>query len=201
MSRRGEHVVLRQLFVGRIWNAMPAVVVEQTPERLVTWLPPGVVTKSPEGGLFDGWTLRDRLVRRPHGILRVKEPAEEWSLLHFWHEDGSFAGWYVNLEGPFLPTPIGWDYEDHLLDLWLEAEGKWEWLDEDELARAVELGLRSEEEARAARAAGERALARLLAAEPPDRTGLEAWRPDPAWALPALPPNWDAAREPPGALR
>jgi hypothetical protein len=165
-------------------------VLEETPARLVLWLPPGVAGKRAEGDLFEGWTLHDRELRRRNGIIRVTEPGAGYSLLHFWHDDGSFAGWYVNLEAPLVRTPVGWDFEDHLLDVWLPADGGPEWLDEDELARAVELGLRSEADAAEARAAGERALARLLAAEPPARTGWEDWRPDPAWPLPALPADW-----------
>jgi len=199
--RHPRPVVLRQLFLGRIWGASPALVVDELPERLVLWLPPGVVTKRARGNLFGGWTLEDRVVSRRNGILRVKDPRADHAILHFWHEDGSFAGWYVNLESPFRPTAVGWDYEDHLLDLWLPADGAWRWLDEDELARAVELGLRTEEEARAARAAGERALRRLEAADPPARTGWEDWRPDPAWPLPELPRDWDASPDAPGAVR
>lgn len=167
------------------------VVVEESDERLVVWLPQGATMKRAEGDLFEDWRLHDRVVRRRNGILRVKEPEEPYSLLHFWEDDGSFAGWYANLEGPFLPTPLGWDYEDHLLDLWLPAGGGWEWLDEDELARAVKLGLRTRAEAAAAREAGERALARLLAVDPPARTGWEDWRPDGGWPLPELPAGWD----------
>ena len=194
-------VVLRQLFGGRIWGASPALAVEERPERLVLWLPPGVVTKRAAGDLFTGWRLEDRVVSRTNGILRVKEPDEDYAILHFWHDDGSFAGWYVNLESPFAATALGWDYEDHLLDVWLEAGGEARWLDEDELARAVELELMTDAQARAARAAGERALARLLAAEAPARTGWEDWRPDAAWRLPNLPRGWDASPRSPGAVR
>jgi len=176
-------------------------VLEERPDRVVLWQPPGVVVKRADGDVFGRWALRDQVATRANGILRVREHDEPYSLLHFWHPDGAFAGWYVNLEGPLLPSPVGWDFEDHLLDLWLEAGGEWRWLDEDELERAVELGLRSPEEAAAARVAGERALQRLLAVEGPSRTGFEDWRPGAGWALPALPDDWDAAREPPSALR
>jgi len=29
-------------------------------------------------------------------------------------------------------------------------------------------------------------------ADPPWPTGWEAWRPDPSWPVPELPPGWDA---------
>jgi hypothetical protein len=166
-------------------------VLEESAARLVLWLPPGIVGKRPDGDLFEGWTLRDRVLRRRNGIVRVTEPGDGYSLLHFWDDDGSFAGWYVNLEGPLVRTALGWDFEDHLLDLWLPAGGEPEWLDEHELARAVELGLRTEGDAAAARAAGERALGRLLARGGTVRTGWEEWRPEARPPLPQLPPGWD----------
>lgn len=201
MGRPGDQGVLRQLFGGRIWSVLPAVVVEDSVERLALWLPPGVVGKTASGDLFEGWTLADRTLERRNGILRVTEPGEAYSILHFWREDGSFAGWYVNLEQPLRRSSVGWDFEDELLDVWLEPGGSWRWLDEDELERAVELGLRSESEARAIRAAGERALEHLLGLQEPSRTGWEDWRPDPGWDLPALPGDWDAAPGAPRALR
>ena len=201
MPGSGDHAVLRQLHWGRIWSAFPAIVVDAEPRRLVTWLPPGVTTKAADGDLFEGWELTDRRLRRPRGVLRVTEHGAGYSLLHFWREDDSFAGWYLNLEGPLVESPVGWDYEDDLLDVWLAADGTWRWLDEDELRLAVELGLRSEEEARTIRAAGQRGLERLLAAEPPARTGWEDWRPDPGWPMPALPADWDAAPHPSRTLR
>jgi predicted RNA-binding protein associated with RNAse of E/G family len=197
----GDYAVLRQLFRGRIWSAIPALVVEEAPERLVLWLPPGVSTKAAVGDLFAGWSLAERVFRAPQGILRITEPGCGYSILLFWHEDGSFKGWYLNLEGPLRPWRHGWDFEDHLLDAWLDADGSMRWLDEDELARAVELGVYTREEARAIRKAGRRGLERLLSSPPPERTGWESWQPDPAWSPPCLPEGWDDALDPAGTLR
>lgn len=103
-----------------------------------------------------------------------------------------FEGFYVNLEEPLVRTPVGWDFEDHLLDVWIDPDGGWRWVDEDELAEAVELGVFSEREAAAIRAAGERALERVLAGE---YDAWREWRPHPSWQRPELPAGWDA---PPG---
>jgi hypothetical protein len=120
--RPGEQAVLRQLFRGRLWNAVPVLVAADTAELLVLWLPPGVVWAAPDGDLFDGWTLRKRRFDRPKGLLRLTEPGASYSVLLFWHDDGSFRGWYVNLEEPLPPSLLGWDLEDHLLDLWIEPD-------------------------------------------------------------------------------
>jgi hypothetical protein len=184
----GEHVVLRQLHGARIWTAAPAVVVEDGPERLVLWLPAETSGMAAPRGAppFGEWTLQPRAWDRRGELVRLTPAGRAHSILHFHHADGSFRGWYVNLEEPLRRTPLGFDFEDHLLDLWIEPNGAWRWLDEDELAEGLASGLMDPETAAAARAEGERVLA-----EWPFPTGFEEWRPDPAWRLPELPPGWD----------
>ena len=63
--------------------------------------------------------------------------------------------------------------------------GKAELKDEDDLARAIELGIMTAEEGRLAREEAERVIE-----EWPFPTGWEDWRPDPDWPLPALPEDW-----------
>ena len=188
MERRrpGEHVVLRQLHRGRIWTAAPAVVVEDSPERAALWLPAGTSGFQGDGEPFADWELTPRTWGGRGEILRLSPAGRAHSLVHFWRPDGSFRGWYVNLEEPVRPTRLGFDFEDHLLDLFVQPDRSWEWLDEDELAAGLERGTIDEATAAAARAEGERVLA-----EWPFPTGWEQWRPDPAWRLPELPPGWD----------
>ena len=52
------------------------------------------------GDLFGNWSLEDRLVDLLAGQVRISRRAEPFSVLLFLHEDGSFRGWYVNLERP-----------------------------------------------------------------------------------------------------
>jgi predicted RNA-binding protein associated with RNAse of E/G family len=95
-------------------------------------------------------------------------------------------GWYVNIERPQRRTPLGFDYEDELLDVWIAVGAKPELLDEDELEEAVRRGFVSGE-----RAAEIRAIAAYVLERRPWPTGLEDWRPDPGWQMPDLPPGWD----------
>jgi hypothetical protein len=118
--------------------------------------------------------------------LRLRRPGPTHSILLFFDGDGEFEHWYVNLEGPLLRSAVGFDLEDHFLDLLVEPDGSYRWLDEDELAAAVAAGLLTAEDAAAARAEGERVLA-----EWPFPTGWEEWRPDPRWKPPRLPAGWD----------
>ena len=86
-------------------------------------------------------------------------------------------------------TPLGFDFQDEILDLWVDPDGSWKWLDEDELEEAVRRGIVDAGEAEALRRLGEQALVELERLLP---TGWEGWRPDPGWSMPLLPPGWDA---------
>lgn len=186
MFSSGAAVVLRQLFRGRIWSVHACHVVEDGPAGTVLWLPAEGTRMGAEGELFGDWTLVPGRVHRA-GILRLTEAESLHSLLRFEHDDGGFRGWYVNFERPQRHTPVGFDIDDLLLDLWFPAAGEPRWLDEDELAEGLAGGFVSRVDAAAARAEGERLLR-----EPPFPTGWEDWRPDPGWEQPRLPDGWDA---------
>jgi uncharacterized protein len=181
----GEPVVLRQLFRGRIWNAVPATVVEDRPELIVLWLPPAT-TYAMGDDLFGDWQLRERIFESTAGQLRLTQPGALFSVHLFRHAEGTFRGWYVNLERPQQRTRLGFDFEDELLDIWIESGREPAWLDEDELEEAVRRGIFSPERAAQIRATGERVLA-----DPPWPTGWEDWQPEPGWQVPVLPPGWD----------
>jgi hypothetical protein len=69
---------------------------------------------------------------------------------------------------------------------------EWSWKDEDELAEAVALGIYTNDDARAFRSTGKRALQHVMDAEPPFDQDWSGWRADPAWPLPELRPGWDS---------
>jgi hypothetical protein len=184
MWTRGDVVVSRQLFRGRIWNAAATIVVSDDAEATVRWLPVGADIRAPSGSLFGEWTLRTERAGGPP-VLVVTPGSRPHSILLFWNEDGSLRNWYVNLEGAHRRTALGFDHEDHLVDIWIDPDGSWRWLDEDELGEAVRCDVFSESQARAIRAEGERVLA-----ECPFPTGWEDWRPDPTWPIPQLPKSW-----------
>jgi len=96
---------------------------------------------------------------------------------------GVFDQWYVNFERESVRRGPIFDIVDEKLDLVVDADGTAHLKDEDELAAAARAGHLDETDVR-------RELERVLA-NPPWPTGWEAWRPDPAWAAPELPPGWD----------
>lgn len=185
-------MVLRYLKFGRISGALPAtardgLALELAPATRVRWAAVG-------GRHVHDLTARERLSSRDwgsvergwegEGVVILGRSGRAHSIWHFW--DGEeFAGWYVNLEAPWTPSAIGFDTEDHELDLWVEPDGSWRWKDEDHLQTAVEVGAYSPELAAEIRAEGERVLD-----EWPFPTGWEERRPA-GRSPPTLPEGWD----------
>jgi uncharacterized protein len=196
--RRGEAVVLREVWRGRVFEARPMIVVQDDPHQTTLFLPGGVRCGLPIGE--DGHELRLpdrpwRLEVRPRGdqpILSFAWPDTPYAVL-LWVAEDERRVWYVNLEEPIERTSMGFDTVDHALDALIELDrSSWRWKDEDELAHAVRAGLFSEAEAANFYAWGERAVRRVLAGDPPFDRSWEDWQPDPGWAVPELPDGWDA---------
>jgi len=188
-----ETLLLRHVVHGRAVAAFPSVVVERTDTTLVACVTPGTEIMYPKGRDGDGilvpfeqWGVERRSWFGPAG-LELTPFGRRHSIRHFRREDGSFRGWYVNLQAPITETPLGFDTTDWQLDLWIPADSDHaQWKDEDDLARAVELGVMSAEESRLARDEAERVIG-----EWPFPTGWENWQPDPAWPVPTLSEDWD----------
>ncbi len=186
-----RQVLIRHVVAGRVLFALPATVVEHTDARLVTWVAPRTPIAYPNG--LAGGRLRPvgewEIEERPwfgHGVVDLTPLGRGHMIRHFRDDDGSFRGWYVNLQAPLRPSPLGFDTMDHQLDLWIEPDGAVTWKDEDHLEQAVTLGILGAGKAAEVRREAERVLE-----EWPFPTGWEEWRPDPSWPLPALPARWD----------
>jgi hypothetical protein len=157
--------------------------VQDDADTTVLWLPTDS-TYAIGDELFGDWTYDLRVLQR--GQLRVTRREDPFSVFLFTNHDGSFRGWYVNLERPQVRAGSNFDYEDELLDVWVALDHAPELLDEDELEEAVGHGFVSPE-----RAAAITATAEAVLADPPWPTGWEDWRPEPGWQMPVLPPGWD----------
>ena len=192
----GDAIALREVWNGRVWSALPATVVEDTPHQRAMFVRQGSPGMSPVDA--DGselripvneWTLGRRDVTRQ--LLSFAWPDRAYAVMAFWDDD-EFMNWYINLQTPLTPTAIGFDYVDHLLDVIVEADrATWRWKDEDELAEGVELGVFSPADAESFRAAGLQAVEHLTGGAPPFDRDWTSWRPDPSWREPALPAGWD----------
>jgi hypothetical protein len=178
--REGDEIVGRHCFRGRPWHVWAGRVVQDSPELLAVWLPRGAGWLRPVGSLFGEWGHEPTCMPRPE--LHLTRLGRGHSIHVLWTETGELRGWYVNLETGRRHSRYGFEYEDQLLDVWVEPGGEWRWLDEDELAEAVERGIYDQAQADAIRAEGERVLK-----EWPFPTGWEDWQPDPSWPTPLLP--------------
>ena len=186
-----DSLLLRHVVHGRVVAAFPSTVVEKTAETLVACIAPGTPIVYPRGRDTDGnlvtsdqWGVERRSWFGPVG-LELTPLGRRHSIRHFRRQDGSFRGWYVNLQAPLTESRLGFDTTDWQLDLWIPEGGEAQWKDEEDLARALELGLMTLEEGQVAREEAERVLE-----EWPFPTGWEDWQPDPRWTAPALPEDW-----------
>lgn len=181
----------------------PVTVVRDDAEMLAVWLAPGTECVRPV--LADGSEIaREPLAtrfRKPRvatrtrwfgtGVLKLARPSDPWSVWLFWDPGWRLRNWYVNLEEPRTRWSGGVDSEDHVLDVAVYPDRRWEWKDEDEFAAAREAGLIGEGQAERIRAAGLRAVREAEAWGWPYRDRWEDWRPNPSWTVPALPEDWD----------
>jgi len=192
LLRPVESLLLRHVAHGRVLMALPSIVVERNERHLVTWIGPGTPIAYPNGRAddgsllpFDQWRVDLRSWVGP-GRLELTPMGRQHSIRLMRRADGSLRGWYVNLQAALAESPLGFDTTDWQLDLWIPAGGEAEWKDEDDLERALELGIMTADEGRLAREEAHRVLE-----EWPFPTGWEDWSPDPAWPLPILPDGWD----------
>lgn len=194
--RPGEAIALRELWAGRIRAARAATVVQDDHDQVTLFIPTG----SPAMRAFrDGRLERRRDLPYDLAPVRYDEahvlsfawPEVPYAILRFYRPDWSAWSWYVNLQDPLRRSAVGFDTEDHVLDVIIELDGTWRWKDEDELADAVERGLFTDHEAERFRRHGLEAVRRLPDREPPFDREWSSWRPDPSWSAPRLPEGWE----------
>jgi len=180
-------------------------VVRDDSELLAVWLAPGTQCVRPV--LLDGrppYTeplesryTTPRTVQLDRwfgtGVLKLARPGDPWSVWLFWDPGWRFKNWYVNLEEPLARWDGGVDSEDYFLDICVYPDRSWGWRDEDEFAQAQRDGLMDAPLADRVREAGRSALEVISAWGSPFPDGWQHWRPDPSWAVPPLPEDWDRA--------
>ncbi|WUJ72195.1 DUF402 domain-containing protein [Kribbella soli] len=176
-------------------------VVRDDADGLVAWLAPGTPLLKPV--LVDGRETRhagpvgmfteERVLKldiwHGTGILKVSPRGKPWSVWYFWAEDGTFLGWYVNLEREHVR---GWDARrtstvDHVLDLWMKPDRTVEWKDEDELEGAVTAGRFTVADAERIVGDAHAAIRDIEAWSSPFSDDWQFWTPPPSWRVPAAP--------------
>jgi predicted RNA-binding protein associated with RNAse of E/G family len=116
----------------------------------------------------------------------------DWSVWWFFRDDGGFDGWYGNLESPRVRWSGGVDTSDRALDVVVEPDRSVAWKDEDEFALLTGRADRwTASQAVGIRADGEHLMRLAEAGAFPFDGRWTDFRPDPAWTVPDLPPDWD----------
>jgi hypothetical protein len=190
----GDVIVHREIAWGRPWLAIPERVVDDAPDLLVTYIPTG----APFGYAPGPWPTETGFhpwhpnpAWKGHGALVVQRPDDAYAVWHFWGgDDRRFESWYLNLQSPFRRTAIGYDTQDHELDVIVLPDGQWFFKDDEKMEQRIAEGLYTADEVVEIRARG-RALGEMLDAgatwwDP----AFTTWSPDPSWSTPALPAGW-----------
>jgi uncharacterized protein DUF402 len=143
--RHGSHVVIRSCPGGEIGYCFPAIVLRDTPAIVALFQPAGTVCKTrggPRGGpggrhLLE-WDGTHRDVEFTRSTVHVHVPGDSFWVIREWDGDAC-VGWYINLSAPWVRTQVGFDTEDHTLDIEVADDmSAWWWKDEDGLARMIE---------------------------------------------------------------
>ena len=184
----------------RVIDVKPVVVVEDSDEQAIFWLPLETPTirpvlidhtpRTPRRWVDGNWKLIDSVWRWAELLMIVRHD-ELRSTWVRWNADREFQGWYVNLQGPLMRTHLGFDIRDHQLDILIDPDRAWRWKDQDELDLAVELGRMTAAQAVDIRAEAAHAVAAIESNVSPYCDGWERWTPDPTWRRPQMKPGWE----------
>jgi hypothetical protein len=190
----GDVIAHREVAWGRPWLAIPERVVDDTDELLLTFIPTGArfgYAPGPwptETGLHP-WYPNESW--RGHGVLIAQRPGDAYAVWHFWTgAERRFASWYVNLQAPFRRTEIGYDTQDHELDVVVSPDGQWRVKDDELMELRIREGRYSVAEVAAIRAQGADIGEMLETGDTWWDPGLTSWAPEPSWSPTVLPPGW-----------
>jgi hypothetical protein len=202
----GDAALVQEVWRGRVWGARPMRVVRDDGDFVALWFPRGARWKAPTTppglprekdrgerlatcALRGEWAFRDA-VWDVDTLVLVREG--DWHAVWVsWLPDARPYGWYVNLQRPIRRTERGFETMDLVLDLIVDLDRSWRWKDEEELETWVERGVCERKLAERIRREGLEVARRAERDEPPFSEEWHAWRPDPAWEVPALPEGWD----------
>jgi predicted RNA-binding protein associated with RNAse of E/G family len=191
--RVGDDIVLRYITRdGRPGMSWAARLVEDRADVVALFLPRGTPHKR--------WTSSqaDRVLADStwtSDTLRLMYPQRAHSVWLSWDPRGAFRGYYVNLEEPFRRTPIGFDTNDHQLDIVVTPELRWSMKDEDVVSERERDGSFSSAFVAELRREATRIVEQIQRHAAPFDGSWLAWRPDGSWPTPLLQAGWDT--EPP----
>jgi hypothetical protein len=199
--RHGDIVVLRYITTdGRIEMCWPCRVVVDRDDLVALFIAAGSPYKAGPKRTAAEKRRQPRVQLPPdeyvwrNDTLRLMLPGRLHSVSMFWAlQSGQrrLLKYFVNMEEPFRRTAVGFDTQDHTLDIEVSAELDWRWRDEQEMANHVSAGFYTPELAAAARAEGERAIDAICSRSHVCMQGWADWQPASEWERAGFIDGWD----------
>jgi hypothetical protein len=206
--KTGETVALRGIYNGCVWIAQSAIVVKDDEQEVALVILPGAECAMPDGYIngkhgpkreWDRWGdyLRNNpnlqsFIWHTNRLLLLMEPEKYYGTIWFWEEvSGKFLCYYINFQTPFQRSKCGFDILDLELDIVIEPTYEWSWKDVDDYQRGIDCGIIRREWAQEIDSAKEEIFDKLEKRQYPFDGSWLDWLPDPRWAPPTLPENWD----------
>jgi hypothetical protein len=199
---QGDVVALRYLTTdGRIEMCWPCRVVEDGQSLLVLFIADGTKYKAgPKRNAAEKLSMQrvalppDEYIWR-NDTLRLMFPAQRHSVWLFWEHGGlsrRFSSYFVNMEEPFRRTVVGFDTQDHTLDIDVAPDLSWKWRDTEQLADHVKCGFYTADLASDVWNEGRRVIEEIVRGTHPCLGGWDTWKPDPRWDVPQMPESWSS---------
>ncbi|GIW13832.1 MAG: hypothetical protein KatS3mg062_1271 [Tepidiforma sp.] len=183
--------------VGMTW---PARVVRDDDELVALWIPEGTEYRAWHRPPGEARRLVPARWRRE--TLRLMFPGRAHSIWCSWEGPGRrFRMYYVNFEEPFRRTPIGFDTNDHALDIVVWPDLRWEWKDLEEFDALVDQGVFTAPFAASVRAEALAVLELIASGSGVFGGDWPDWHPPPGWTAPELPDTWATIAPAPWPLR
>ena len=197
----GDVVALRYITTdARIEMCWPCRVVEDSNELVALFIATGTAYKAGPKRTAQAKRTAPRLDTPPdeymwrNDTLRLMLPGQRHSVSLSWGRDAGdrrLLKYFVNLEEPYRRTAVGFDTQDHTLDVEITPDLAWRWRDEAELENHVAEGFYTAALAVAVRAEGQRVIDAILLGDHVC-TRWKDWRPDPSWQVAGFIGGWDA---------
>ena len=198
----GDEIALRYItrdgHPGMTW---PATVVIDSTDLVALYIPKGAIYKqfqriNPQDAKSTGYKriLKDTEWRRD--VLRLMYPDKFFSIWVFWeYKEGVrvHTSYYVNMEEPFRRSEVGFDTNDHTLDIVVNPDLSWYWKDLDELSDRVEAGVYPIDFAKFVRSEADKVVVSIEKKLPPFNQEWYKWKPPENYKIPVLRSDWESA--------
>lgn len=211
MWQPGQTVVHQEVWAGRLWAARPLIVVEDTPDQSLLWIPHGTRRKIPvtpphridppdihrrtiDNLLHKDWELGEHVW--DVSSLWILRPDDWHSTWVSWRPDGSHLGWYINCQRPMRRNPAGFEAMDLMLDVVADPDLNWWWKDREEFDEIVGRNIFDAELGRRVLTEALETIDDLEQRRSPFEETWPEWRPDPDWGIPELPADWQDLGQP-----